>query len=477
MAAAAGGGAGAARLVPLFARGVWPPPRRLPVMLGRVRCARAGGCLPAAPRPRAARQLSLATPASASWAAGWASASASASAAGAPATRRWTGSGPDARARMPDFVRIVEVGPRDGLQNESRRVAAADKVAFIDALSGTGLAAIEATAFVSAKWVPQMGDAREVLAGIRRAPGVAYAALTPNVAGLEAALAARADEVAIFAAASDAFSLRNINCTVLESLARFKPLVALAQAHGVRVRGYVSCALGCPYAGRVEPEAVGFVAQSLLELGVYEVSLGDTIGVGTPRSTRAMLEAVRRHIPLRHVAVHLHNTYGCALPNILVALEMGVTAMDRCVRGSRGSERGGRAQRRGSTLRPLRHAPRSSVAGLGGCPYAKGASGNVPTEDVVYMLHGMGIRTNTDLDKLVDAGQWMCDLLGRPNASKVAVARLAARAAAAAAAAGADAGDATAVAAAAKAQPTARLALCWPLGQTPEELLPPPPPP
>ena len=305
---------------------------------------------------------------------------------------------------------------------------AASKVAFIDRLSATGLAYIEATSFVSRKWVPQMGDAAEVMAGIARAPGVVYSALTPNLAGFEAAMAAQVTEVAIFAAASDAFSQRNINCSVLESLARFKPLMEAAHARGIRVRGYVSCVLGCPYMGAVEPEAVGFVAQSLLELGVYEVSLGDTIGVGTPRSTRVMLDAVGRHIPLRNVAVHFHNTYGCALPNIVAALEMGVAVVD------------------------------SSVAGLGGCPYAKGASGNVPTEDVVYMLHGMGVRTNTDLDKLVDAGQWMCDLLRRPNASKVAVARLAARAVLAAAA---DAGDATAVA---KAAAGARLALCWPQG-------------
>jgi hydroxymethylglutaryl-CoA lyase len=268
--------------------------------------------------------------------------------------------------------------------------------------------------------------------------------------------------VAVFAAASDAFSRRNINCTVLESLARFKPLMDAAHAHGARVRGYVSCALGCPYAGRIEPEAVGFVAQSLLELGVYEVSLGDTIGVGTPRSTRAMLDAVRRHIPLRNVAVHLHNTYGCALPNMLAALEMGVAVVDSCVPPPPPppplpQALAARAARRRS--HPARRSPaapaRSSVAGLGGCPYAKGASGNVPTEDVVYMLHGMGIRTNTDLDALVDAGQWMCDLLGRPNASKVAVARLAARAAA-----NADADAADAKACASKA--AAALALGWP---------------
>ena len=245
-------------------------------------------------------------------------------------------------SRWPSFVKIVEVGPRDGLQNEARAVSTATKVALIDRLSGSGLRFIEATSFVSRRWVPQMGDAAEVLAGIARAEGVCYSALTPNAQGLSAALAARASEVAVFAAASDAFSQRNINAGVLDSLARFRPLAAAARAAGVRVRGYVSCALGCPYSGAVEPEAVGFVAQSLLEMGCYEVSLGDTIGVGTPLSTRRMLEAVRRHVPLHAVAVHLHNTFGCALPNLLTALEMGVTVVDRCGARCGGAAKSGR---------------------------------------------------------------------------------------------------------------------------------------
>ena len=249
--------------------------------------------------------------------------------------------------RWPAYVKIVEVGPRDGLQNEARAVPTATKVALIDRLSGAGLHFIEATSFVSRRWVPQMGDAAEVLAGIRRAEGVRYSALTPNAQGLAGAVAARADEVAVFAAASDAFSQRNINVGVLESLARFRPLAAAAREAGLRVRGYVSCVMGCPYSGAVEPEAVGFVAQSLLELGCYEVSLGDTIGVGTPRSTRRLLEAVRRHVPMHTVAVHLHNTFGCALPNILTAMEMGVTVVDRWGAEGRARRRDGRGRREG----------------------------------------------------------------------------------------------------------------------------------
>lgn len=336
---------------------------------------------------------------------------------------------------MPSFVKVVEVGPRDGLQNEKKPVPTDIKIDFINRLSRTGLSYIEATSFVSAKWVPQMGDATEVSRGITEAPGVTYSALTPNIKGLESAIECGVKEVAIFAAASDAFSLRNINCNVLESFERFKPLMALAKSAGVRVRGYVSCVVGCPYQGPVAPDAVGFVAQSLLEMGCYEVSLGDTIGVGTPLSTRLMLEAVRRHVPLHAVAVHFHNTYGAAMGNLLAALEVGVAVVD------------------------------SSVAGLGGCPYAKGASGNVPTEDVVFMLHGMGIKTGCDLDALVATGQWMCDYLGRPNQSKAAVARLAARAAEADAKVAAEAGAKEAP----KAMEAARVALCWP--QLPDSVL------
>jgi len=230
---------------------------------------------------------------------------------------------------LPSFVKIVEVGPRDGLQNEKKPVDTDVKIEFINRLSQTGLSYIEATSYVSKKWVPQMGDAPEVMQGIRRADNVTYSALTPNIKGLEAAIESGTREVAIFGAASDAFSLRNINCNVMESFERFKPLMALAKQENVRVRGYVSCVLGCPYQGYVAPDAVGFVAQSLLEMGCYEISLGDTIGVGTPLSTRVMLESVRRHVPLEVVAVHLHNTYGSALSNILAALELGVSVVDR----------------------------------------------------------------------------------------------------------------------------------------------------
>lgn len=299
---------------------------------------------------------------------------------------------------LPKRVRIVEVGPRDGLQNEKQVVPTDIKVDFINRLSRTGLQTIEATSFVSAKWVPQMGDSAEVMARIRRAPGVSYPVLTPNIKGFESALEAGATEVAIFAAASDGFSMKNINCNVMESFERFKPVCRAAQAAGVRVRGYVSCVLGCPYDGEVPPDAVGFVARSLYEMGCYEISLGDTIGVGTPVACQAMLRAVKAHVPVDAVAVHFHNTYSTALPNILVALQEGVSVID------------------------------SSVAGLGGCPYAKGASGNVPTEDVVYMLEGMGIETGINLDALVDCGQFISAFLNRETASNVARAKLAHRA-------------------------------------------------
>jgi hydroxymethylglutaryl-CoA lyase len=286
-------------------------------------------------------------------------------------------------------VRLVEVGPRDGLQNEPGEVPTAIKLELIERLADAGLPAVEATAFVSPKWVPQMADHTEVLERIRRKPGVSYPVLTPNLKGFEAARAAGATEVAVFAAASESFSKKNINCSIAESLERFLPITRAAQQHGIRVRGYVSCVLGCPYEGEVKPERVADVAQALFDMGCYEVSLGDTIGVGTPGKTKAMIEACTRRVPLERLAGHYHDTYGQALANIYASLELGVATFD------------------------------SSIAGLGGCPYAKGASGNVATEDVVYMLHGLGIQTGVDLDKLVVIGQWICGVLHREPSSKV----------------------------------------------------------
>ena len=286
-------------------------------------------------------------------------------------------------------VRLVEVGPRDGLQNEPGEVPTAIKLELIERLADAGLPAVEATAFVSPKWVPQMADHTEVLERIRRKPGVSYPVLTPNLKGFEAARAAGATEVAVFAAASESFSKKNINCSIAESLERFLPITRAAQQHGIRVRGYVSCVLGCPYEGEVKPERVAEVAAALHEMGCYEVSLGDTIGVGTPGKTKAMIEACARRVPVEHLAGHYHDTYGQALANIYASLELGVATFD------------------------------SSIAGLGGCPYAKGASGNVATEDVVYMLHGLGIQTGVDLDKLVGIGQWICGILQREPSSKV----------------------------------------------------------
>jgi hydroxymethylglutaryl-CoA lyase len=300
---------------------------------------------------------------------------------------------------MPSAVKLVEVGPRDGLQNEVRPVATADKLELIERLALAGLKAIEATAFVSPKWVPQMADHDRVLRQVRRHPGVTYTVLVPNMKGLEAALAAGADEVAVFGAASEAFSQKNINCSIAESLERFRPVLEAAAAQGVRVRGYVSCVLGCPYQGAVAPERVAEVARDLFAMGCYEISLGDTIGAGTPGQTKAMLEAVAWHVPLERIAGHYHDTHGQALANIYASLEVGVAVFD------------------------------ASVAGLGGCPYAPGASGNVATEDVVYMLHGLGIETNVDLDRLSEAGAFICGALGKPTRSKVAAA-LAASAAA-----------------------------------------------
>jgi isopropylmalate/homocitrate/citramalate synthase len=299
---------------------------------------------------------------------------------------------------LPKSVEIVEVGPRDGLQNEPASLPAAVKVALIERLAEAGCRVVEAGAFVSPKWVPQMADTAEVLAALRRRPGVRYPVLVPNLKGLERALAAGVEEIAVFGAASETFTQRNINCSIAESLERFAPVCRQALAAGLRVRGYVSCVLGCPYEGAVPVEKVAEVAAALDALGCGEISLGDTIGVGTPLKARAMLAAVAERVPLERLAVHFHDTYGQALANILACLELGVATVD------------------------------AAVAGLGGCPYAKGASGNVATEDVVYMLNGLGIETGIDLEKLAAAGAAICAELGRPPASKVALA-LAGRAA------------------------------------------------
>jgi hydroxymethylglutaryl-CoA lyase len=298
-------------------------------------------------------------------------------------------------------VRLVEVGPRDGLQNEKQPVATDVKVALIDRLAEAGLPAIEATAFVSPKWVPQMADAGEVMRRIQRRPGVRYPVLTPNLRGFEAALAAGADEVAVFLAATESFSQRNINCSIAESFDRAAPIFDAARAHNVRVRGYISCVLGCPYEGEVSIARVADVARELFHRGAYEVSLGDTIGTGTAGRTKAVIAAVAEHVPVHAIAGHFHDTYGQALANVYAALEMGVSTFD------------------------------SAVAGLGGCPYAKGATGNVATEDVLYLLQGLGIETGVDMKALRDAGAFISDVLGRAPVSRVSRA-LAAREAAAA---------------------------------------------
>jgi hydroxymethylglutaryl-CoA lyase len=291
---------------------------------------------------------------------------------------------------LPRKARIVEVGPRDGLQNEAGSVPAQVKIELIERLADAGLRAIEATAFVSPKWVPQMADNAQVMAGIAKRAGVAYPVLVPNLRGLEAAIAAGAGEVAVFGAASETFSRRNINCSIAESLERFRPVVEAAKARGLRVRGYISCAAGCPYEGEVKPSAVASLAASLDAMGCYEISLGDTIGVGTPGKVRKMIEAVAKKVPVARLAGHYHDTWGQALANIYASLEVGVKTFD------------------------------SSVAGLGGCPYAKGATGNVATEDVVYLMDGLGIETGVDLEKLFRAGQFICKALGREPASRVA---------------------------------------------------------
>jgi hydroxymethylglutaryl-CoA lyase len=291
---------------------------------------------------------------------------------------------------FPRKVRMVEVGPRDGLQNEAVRVPARVKIELIDRLADAGLSSIEAAAFVSPKWVPQMADGAEVMAGIARRPGVAYPVLVPNMQGLEAALAAGAGEIAVFAAASETFSRKNINCSIGESLDRFRPVVDAARERRVRVRGYISCAAGCPYEGEVAPKAVASLATRLYEMGCYEISLGDTIGVGTPKKIVSMIESVAKRVPVAKLAGHYHDTYGQALANIYASLELGVRTFD------------------------------SSVAGLGGCPYARGATGNVASEDVAYLLEGLGIATGVDLIKLFRAGQFICRELGREPASRVA---------------------------------------------------------
>ena len=293
---------------------------------------------------------------------------------------------------FPKQVRLVEVGPRDGLQNEPEPISTATKLELIDRLGAAGLSYIEAASFVSPKWVPQMADHREVMQNLARLEGVTYAALTPNLKGLEAALECGVEEVAVFGAASEAFSQKNINCSVAESLARFEPVLERAQAAGVRVRGYVSTVLGCPYEGEIAPAKVAEVSKALYEMGCYEVSLGDTIGVGTPLKAKRMLEAVSREVPMDKLAAHFHDTYGQAIANLYAVLEEGISVID------------------------------SSVAGLGGCPYAKGASGNVASEDVVYLLNGLGIETGIDLDKLAETGTWITEAIGRPNRSKVGVA-------------------------------------------------------
>jgi hydroxymethylglutaryl-CoA lyase len=290
--------------------------------------------------------------------------------------------------KLPDQVRIVEVGPRDGLQNEKGEVPTEVKLELIERLADAGLSAVEATAFVSPKWIPQMADHTEVLERIRRKPGVSYPVLTPNLKGFEAARAAGATEVAVFGAASEAFSKKNINCSIAESLERFRPVVERALQENIKVRGYISCVVACPYEGDVKPRKVAEVAGALYDMGCYEISLGDTIGVGTPRKTQAMIEACTARIPAAKLAGHYHDTYGQALANIYASLELGVATFD------------------------------SSVSGLGGCPYAKGASGNVATEDVLYMLAGLGIETGVDLDKVVDTGIWISSILRRTPGSK-----------------------------------------------------------
>jgi hydroxymethylglutaryl-CoA lyase len=295
---------------------------------------------------------------------------------------------------LPSRVKLVEVGPRDGLQNEKQPVPAAIKIELVHRLQDAGLTEIEVTSFVSPKWVPQMADAASVMAGIQRKAGVRYSVLTPNLQGFEAALKSKPDEIVVFASASEAFSQKNINCSIAESIARFAPVVQAARAAGIYVRGAMSCTVGCPYEGEIAPERVGYLAGLMKGIGVQHVGVADTIGVGTPLKVQRAIEATLKHYDIDDVSGHFHDTYGQALANTLICLQMGVWQFD------------------------------TSVAGLGGCPYAKGATGNVATEDVVYLLHGMGIDTGIDLDKLIDAGQFISDFLQRKPNSRAATALL-----------------------------------------------------
>ncbi|KAN0041091.1 hypothetical protein ACTFIV_003627 [Dictyostelium citrinum] len=293
---------------------------------------------------------------------------------------------------FPEYVKIVEVGPRDGLQNEKIIVPTTDKIQLINRLAQTGLSVVEATSFVSPKWVPQMADNKEVLRGIEKVEGVSYPCLTPNIQGFRAALDAGAKEIALFAAASESFSKKNINATIEESLARYKDVCDAAKENGIKVRGYVSCVLGCPYEHNVPISKVVYVSKKLYEFGCYEISLGDTIGIGTPGATHKLLQAMSQAIPMNAIAVHFHDTYGQALANILTSLQFGISTVD------------------------------SSVSGLGGCPYAKGATGNVATEDVLYMMKDLGINCNVDMDKLMDVSLWISKKLNRSPSSKVSLA-------------------------------------------------------
>jgi hydroxymethylglutaryl-CoA lyase len=302
---------------------------------------------------------------------------------------------PRTHLALPSHVKIVEVGPRDGLQNEIQQISLADKVTLIEKLADAGLCYIESGSFVSPKWVPQMASSADVFKTIKRDSSVTYAALTPNMRGYEAAIAVNASEVAIFAAASESFSQKNINCSIKESIERFTPIFADAKHRHIRVRGYVSCVVGCPYEGEIDENKVASVAEKLFNMGCYEISLGDTIGVGNPASVTKMLQAVCARVPMVNLAVHFHDTYGQALTNIYAALQSGISVID------------------------------SAIAGLGGCPYASGASGNVATEEVVYLLNGLGITTNINFDKLLAAGWFISEKLGKPPVSKVSTAFLA----------------------------------------------------
>ena len=299
---------------------------------------------------------------------------------------------------LPSRVRLIDVGPRDGLQNEKQPVPAAAKIELVHRLQAAGLKEIEVTSYVSPKWVPQMADNHEVMSGVQRQAGVRYSVLSPNLKGFEAALLDKPDEIVVFGAASETFSQKNINCSIAESIERFAPVVDAAKAAGITVRGAMSCTVGCPYEGEIAPERVAYLAGLMKGIGIQRVDVADTIGVGTPLKVKAAIEATLKHYALDNVSGHFHDTYGQALSNTLAALELGVWNFQ------------------------------SSVAGLGGCPYAKGATGNVATEDVVYLLHGMGIETGIDLDALVDAGAYISDLLGRPSGSRVARALLTKRA-------------------------------------------------